>query len=196
MSSEKTILPSLKNIEWKTLMIETNKIDHILPYIPTNNTTELNELIYAGAKLVLWENWDPLKKHEETVKTGMGNSTGNANKKKKTTKTSPNDKKGWRVWEVCWRQGHTATYWPKIPLFLILIGFAQPWVTEGPKPYVCRLLSIRHLVSNCLKLSVSWLYFCLTPTCFRCSSAYLHRCISWLTARSSVYILHNHPYYS
>ena len=52
MSSEKTILPSLRNREWKTLKIETNKINHILPYIPTNNITELNELIYAGAKLV------------------------------------------------------------------------------------------------------------------------------------------------
>ena len=29
----------------------------------------------------MWENWDPIKKHEETVKTGMGNSSGNANKK-------------------------------------------------------------------------------------------------------------------
>ena len=27
----------------------------------------------------MWENWYPLKKHEEAVKTGMGNSTGNAN---------------------------------------------------------------------------------------------------------------------
>ena len=52
ISSEKTTLPSLRNIEWKTLKIETNKINHILPYIPTNNITELNELIYAGAKLV------------------------------------------------------------------------------------------------------------------------------------------------
>ena len=52
MNSEKTSLPSLRNIEWKTLKIETNKINHILPYIPTNNITELNELIYAGAKLV------------------------------------------------------------------------------------------------------------------------------------------------
>ena len=52
MSSEKNSLPSLRNIEWKTLKIETNKIKHILPYIPTNNITELNELIYAGAKLV------------------------------------------------------------------------------------------------------------------------------------------------
>ena len=52
MNTEKTILPSLRNIEWKTLKIETNKINHIQPYIPTNNITELNELIYAGAKLV------------------------------------------------------------------------------------------------------------------------------------------------
>ena len=34
----------------------------------------------------------------------------------------------------------------------------------------------------------TWLYYCLTPTCFRCSSAYLHRCISWLTTRSRVNI--------
>ena len=33
MSSEKTTLPSLKNIEWKTLKIETNLINHILPYV-------------------------------------------------------------------------------------------------------------------------------------------------------------------
>ena len=37
MSSEKTILPLSRNIEWNTLKIETNKINHILPYIPTNN---------------------------------------------------------------------------------------------------------------------------------------------------------------
>ena len=46
--------------------------------------------------------------------------------------------------------------------------------------------------SNCnwLKPYVSWLYFCLTSTHFRCSSAYLHRCISLLTARSRVNMLH------
>ena len=52
MNIEKTILPSIRNIEWKRIKTETNKINHILPYIPTNNLTELNELIYAGAKLV------------------------------------------------------------------------------------------------------------------------------------------------
>ena len=48
MNSEKTILPSLRKTEWKTLKIETNKINHIRPYIPTNSITELNELIYAA----------------------------------------------------------------------------------------------------------------------------------------------------
>ena len=31
---------------------------------------------------------------------------------------------------------------------------AQPWVTEGPKPSVCRRLSLWHLVPNWLKPSV------------------------------------------
>ena len=52
MSCEKTTLLSLRNIEWKTPKIEANKINPILPYITSNNITELNELIYAGAKLV------------------------------------------------------------------------------------------------------------------------------------------------
>ena len=42
--------------------------------------------------------------------------------------------------------------------------------------------------SNWLKLSVSWFYFCFTFTCF-CGSS-LHRCISWLTARLMVNMIH------
>ena len=52
MNWEKTSRPSLRNIEWRKLKIETEKINQILRHIPTNNITELNELIYAGAKLV------------------------------------------------------------------------------------------------------------------------------------------------
>ena len=52
MKSVKTTLPSLRNIEWRTLKTETNKINQIIPYISTNNINELNDLIYAGAKLV------------------------------------------------------------------------------------------------------------------------------------------------
>ena len=47
-----TTLPSLRNIEWRTLNTETNKINRIIPDISINNITELNDLIYAGAKLV------------------------------------------------------------------------------------------------------------------------------------------------
>ena len=52
MNSEKTTLPSLGNIEWRTVKTETNKINQVLPNILTNNINKLNELIYAGAKLV------------------------------------------------------------------------------------------------------------------------------------------------
>ena len=52
MNSEKTTLPSLRNIGWRTVKTETNKTNQVLPYISTNNITKLNELIYAGAKLV------------------------------------------------------------------------------------------------------------------------------------------------
>ena len=52
MGSEKTGLPSLRNIEWRTIKTETNKINQVLPYISTNYIAELNELIYSGAKLV------------------------------------------------------------------------------------------------------------------------------------------------
>ena len=53
MNSEKTTLPSLRSIEWRTVKTETNKINQVLlPYISMNNITEINELISAGVKLV------------------------------------------------------------------------------------------------------------------------------------------------
>ena len=52
MNGEKTTLPSLRNIEWWTFNTETKKIHQVLPYISTNNITELNEQICLGAKLV------------------------------------------------------------------------------------------------------------------------------------------------
>ena len=70
MSSEKTILPSLRNIVWRTLKIETNKINQILPNIPTNNITELNELIYAGTTLVCEKIGIPSKSTKKQSKQG------------------------------------------------------------------------------------------------------------------------------
>ena len=103
--------------------------------------------------------------------------------------------KGWCccMREISWRQGRTAKLTPNSSsttwVFFSHIGsVAQLWVTEDPKPSVCRCLSFRHLVSNWLEPSGTWLYYCLTSSCFRCSSTYLHRSISWLTARSRVNI--------
>ena len=47
-----------------------NKINHILPYIPTNNITELNELIYPGAKLVCEKIGIPSKSTTKKSKSG------------------------------------------------------------------------------------------------------------------------------
>ena len=70
MSSEKTILPSLRNIEWKTLKIETNEINLILPYIPKNNIIELNELICEGSNLVCEKIGIPSKSTKKQSKPG------------------------------------------------------------------------------------------------------------------------------
>ena len=63
------------------------------------------------------------------------------------------------VWELSWRWGQTATYWPKVPLTIAALlshpaWAAQPWVTEGTKPSVCHWLSLRHLVPNWLQLQL------------------------------------------
>ena len=46
-----------------------------------NNDTELNELIYTGAKLVCEKIRIPSKTRRKKIKTRIGNSTGNADKK-------------------------------------------------------------------------------------------------------------------
>ena len=51
ISKKKTTLPSLRNKDWRKVTFETKKVNDLLTNIPTN-ITELNDLIYAGAKLV------------------------------------------------------------------------------------------------------------------------------------------------
>ena len=70
MNCGKTNQPSLRNIEWGSLKTATNKINHILPYISTNIITELNELIYAGAKLVYEKIGIPSKSAKKQSKPG------------------------------------------------------------------------------------------------------------------------------
>ena len=61
---------------------------------------------------------------------------------------------------VCERwvgDGDRLLFWSKVLLSTIaellphLGSVAQPWVTEGPKPSVCRWFSIQHLVPNWLQ---------------------------------------------
>ena len=70
MNSGKTTLTSLRNIEWGTLKRETNKMNKVLPYISRDNITELNELIYAGTKLVCEKIGIPLKSTKKKSKPG------------------------------------------------------------------------------------------------------------------------------
>ena len=51
MSEKKTTLPSLRDQDWRTVKSETEKVNDFLINIPRKDITELNDLIYAGAKL-------------------------------------------------------------------------------------------------------------------------------------------------
>ena len=50
MSEKKTTLTFLRKQDWKRVKIETGKMNKLLTHISTNSITELNELVYAGAK--------------------------------------------------------------------------------------------------------------------------------------------------
>ena len=67
---KKNTLPSLRNIEWRIVKAETNKVNQVHTYIPTNNITDLNEVIYAGAKLVCKNIGIPSKNMKENSKPG------------------------------------------------------------------------------------------------------------------------------
>ena len=86
------------------------------------------------------------------------------------------------VWEVSWRRGQTATYWPKVLLTIIAallphLGWAaQPWVSENPSPlsgagsHSAGILSPTatelELTATSQAICGTWLYNCLTFTCF------------------------------
>ena len=53
MSEPKTTLPSSRIKNGKK--VETKKVNNILKHIPTDTISELNEIIYAGVKVVLEE---------------------------------------------------------------------------------------------------------------------------------------------
>ena len=99
------------------------------------------------------------------------------------------------VWEMSWRRGQTVILTPNSSdhsstsssswLGCLTVGHLRPKA-------LCLLLALNS--ASCHQLaptaSGTWLYYCLPSTSFRCYSAYSHRCISWLTARSRVNMLH------
>ena len=127
---------------------------------------------------------------------------------------------------MSWRRRQIATYWPKVLLSTIAallshLGWAaQQWVAFcldlvlTPRASYLQLRLELNWPQLTQAVSGTWLYNCLTTTCFLwayastpnsttftgqgdipisstgCTCfAYLHRCISWLTARSRVNML-------
>ena len=64
MNSEKITLPSLRNIEWRIVRAQTNKVNQVLAYL------SINELTYAGSKLVCEKIGIPSKSTKEKSKPG------------------------------------------------------------------------------------------------------------------------------
>ena len=60
MPEKKTTLPSPMNRDWRTVKSKTEEVNDLLTNIPTY-ITELNDLIYAGEKLVSEQIGVPLK---------------------------------------------------------------------------------------------------------------------------------------
>ena len=102
MDGKKTTLPSQSNIECRLVKREVEKINQVLTYIWTKNIMELNELIYNGVELVCVKTGFPLKSTKK-IKTWMGNSTVNADKK--STKTDQNDKTKEKRWNMLGQKG-------------------------------------------------------------------------------------------
>ena len=70
MTEKKAILLSLMNQEWKKVKAKTKKVNKSFKNIPTDNITELNELIYAGEKLVSDKIGVPLRNTNRNTKPG------------------------------------------------------------------------------------------------------------------------------
>ena len=106
------------------------------------------------------------------------------------------------VWEMSWRRGQAAIL---TQVLLTIVALLSPHLGLGllnhgslraQSPLSAAGFHFGILSPTDSNRSGTWLYYFLMPTCFRCSSAYLHRCISWLTAWSRVNIernFFNHP---
>ena len=86
-------------------------------------------------------------------------------------------------------------YWPKLSLdhsstsFASWLGLLNRGSLRAQSPQSPAGSHFGNLSPTDSNSPGTWFYYFLTSTCFRCSSAYLHRCISWLTevGRGSIY---------
>ena len=76
-----------------------NKINQILPYISTNYITELNELIYTGAKLVCKKIGIPSISTKKQSKPGWEIRLETQIKKSTQTDQNGKTKRSWNMWE-------------------------------------------------------------------------------------------------
>ena len=72
MTENKITLLSLRNQDYKKVKVENEKVNKSLLNIPTDNITELNELIYAGAKLACNKIGVPQMNSKQKYKIWMG----------------------------------------------------------------------------------------------------------------------------
>ena len=102
------------------------------------------------------------------------------------------------VWEVSWRRGQTATYWPKVLLTIAALlshsGWAaQPWVTEGPKPsylpLALTLASCPQLTQAVCVLVIFLFDIHLLPLIYTGAS------LDWRLCRGSIRNTHVYPIY-
>ena len=70
MTEKKTILPFLRNEDLKKCKVETEKVNKLLPNVSTGHNTVLNEIIFAGVKLVYDKIVVPLRNPNRNAKSG------------------------------------------------------------------------------------------------------------------------------
>ena len=103
----KRLLYHHKETEWRTVKTETNKINQVLPYISTNNITELNKRIYAEGKIVCEKLGIPSKSMKKESKPGW--EIRLETDIKISTKTGQNDKTKKRRWNMLKQKKEKAT---------------------------------------------------------------------------------------
>ena len=70
MNKQKTTLPSVRNIEWRTIKIEKEKMNKDLTYTQTKKHHWLKWTYQS--KISLWENRDSFKDHRQKKKLKLG----------------------------------------------------------------------------------------------------------------------------